>query len=107
MYLSQLDVGGKLEVNPVAQQLLLNLIRCGAAYQLEFADVAAVIEDEQLAKAVDAIGLQYAQGRPIPSPPSRIPTSKIALVSATPANLKQLAEQPRRRCRPSGSAAAR
>ena len=93
LYLSQLDVGTKLTVNPVAQQLLLNLICCGAAYRQEHANVAAVIENGPLGKAVDAIGLQYAKAAD-PQSAIRDPQSGIALVSATPANLKQLAGQP-------------
>jgi beta-galactosidase len=90
MYLSQLDLSNKLEANAVAQQLLLNLIESGAAYKLEHADVAAVITDESLAKAVDAIGLQYT---PATDALAAVKDAgkKIALVSATPANLKLLA----------------
>jgi len=90
MYLCQLDMGNKLAVNPVARQLLFNLIHCGAAYKLEHAEVAAVISDGQLRKAVDAIGLQYA-GAADALAAIQDAGRKIALVSATPANLKLLA----------------
>jgi len=90
MYLSQLEVGAKLGTNPVAEQLLVNLICAGMAYRLEFADVAAVIADPRLQKAVDAIGLQYSQAAE-PLAVLRDSSKKIALVSATPAHLKQLA----------------
>ncbi len=90
MYLSQLDLGNKLGVNAVAQRLLLNLIHCGAAYKLEQNGVASVIADEQLRKAVDTIGLQYAiAGDAVAA--IQDADRKIALVSATPGNLKLLA----------------
>ncbi|MCX6906021.1 MAG: hypothetical protein NTW03_21590, partial [Verrucomicrobia bacterium] len=91
IYLSQLDLGARLAVNPVAQHILLNLIRCGAAYKLEFGNVAAVIEDGPLGKAVDTIGLQYARASDALAA-IKDADKKIALVSATPANLKLLAE---------------
>ena len=93
MYLSQLDVGSKLAMNPVAQHLLVNLIRCGAAYKLEHAEVTAVIGDEPLGKAVDAIGLEYAKAGDALAA-VKDANRKIALVSATPANLKLLAGNP-------------
>jgi hypothetical protein len=90
MYLCQLNLGGELAANAVAQHVLLNLIRCGADYKLEFANVAAVLDNEQLVKAVDAIGLKYTKAD---SPPAAIRDTdkKIALVTASPANLKLLA----------------
>ncbi|MGA2656100.1 MAG: hypothetical protein ABSH34_01145, partial [Verrucomicrobiota bacterium] len=93
MYLSQLDLGSKLAVNPVAQHLLLNLIRGGAAYKLEPAGVAAVIADEPLAKALDAIGLQYAKAGDALAAIGDA-DRQIALLSATPATLKLLAGNP-------------
>ncbi|MGO8700813.1 MAG: glycoside hydrolase family 2 TIM barrel-domain containing protein [Limisphaerales bacterium] len=93
MYLCQLDLGNKLAVNPVARHLLLNLMACAAAYKLEHAEVAAVIGDEQLGKAVDAIGLQYANADDALAAIADA-SRKIALVSATPANLKRLAGDP-------------
>jgi beta-galactosidase len=91
MYLSQLDIGDKLETNPVAQHLLLNLIRAGIDYRLEFAEVTASITDPQLTTAVDAIGLKYV---PAENPLAAIGDSakKIAIVSATPDHLSQLAD---------------
>ncbi|MBN2475144.1 MAG: hypothetical protein JXB62_11085 [Pirellulales bacterium] len=94
MYLSQLDLGAKLEVNPVARQLLLNLIRAGLDYRLEFAEVATVITDLQLGKAVDAVGLRYSKAAD-PLATIRDTANKIAIVSATPEHLAQLAvEEP-------------
>ncbi|NQT38073.1 MAG: hypothetical protein HQ581_11320, partial [Planctomycetes bacterium] len=93
MYLSQLDLGAKLDVNPVARHLLLNLIRAGLDYRLEFADVAAVLSDEPLRHAVDAIGLQYSEAAG-PLAAIQDAAKKIAIVSATPDHLKQLAADP-------------
>ncbi|MCB1125497.1 MAG: hypothetical protein KDM81_03300, partial [Verrucomicrobiae bacterium] len=93
MYLCQLGLGDEVASNTVAQQLLSNLIRCGAAYKLEHAHVATVIGDEELGRAVEAIGLQSA---PAANALAAIQDAdrKIALVSATPANLKLLADHP-------------
>lgn len=92
LYLSQLNLGRNLATNAVAQHLLANLLRCAAAYKLEYAQVAAVLADEPLAQAVAAIGLQFT---PAPDPLAAItnPQATLALVSATPANLHALAAQ--------------
>jgi len=90
IYLSQLDLGAKLGVNPVAGHLLMNLVRHAVEYKQEFAPVAAVIQDEQLAKALDGIGLQYAK----PSDPLAAlgdADKTIVVLSATPDCLKTLA----------------
>lgn len=92
LYLSQLDMGGKLALNAVAQQILLNLIRCGAAYKLEYSPVAAATEDPQLSAAMDAVGLQYSKAADALAA-VRDRANKIALVSATPQNLKALASE--------------
>lgn len=93
MYLTQLDLGAKLDINPVAQHVLMNLIRAGLDYRLEFADVVTVINDEPLGKAIDAIGLQYAKATG-PLAALQDTTKKVAIVSATPDHLKQLAADP-------------
>ena len=80
MYLSQLDLGRQARRRIRSRNtLLLNLIRCGAAYKQEYANVAAVIADEQLGKAIDAIGLQYTKAADalaaIRTPTRRSPSS--------------------------------
>ncbi len=90
MYLSQLDVGAKLADNVVAQHILFNLIRGAAAYRLEHAHVATAIANEQLRKAVDAIGLQCSRAADALATITD-PGKKVALVSATAGNLKALA----------------
>ncbi len=94
LVLCQLDMGDKLAHNSVAQQLLMNLIRTGQDYRLEYADVATVIKDDSLAKAIEAVGLQYTKAKD-PMTALRDSHKKIVLVSATPAHLKAMAsDQP-------------
>lgn len=99
MYLSQLDLGVKLASAPaprtgagnaVAQQVLLNLVRSGLDYRLEFADVAAVVPDGPLARALDAIGLQYTRAAD-PTAALADTAKKIVVVDASPANVSLLA----------------
>ena len=90
LLLSQLLIGEKLSRNPVAQTLLDNLVCYGATYKQVFHPVAAVVGDgSQLAKALDATGLQYTKTA---DPLTALQTpGGIAVVEATPANLKALA----------------
>lgn len=90
LYLSQLRMGDRLAANAVAQKLLLNLLAAGLAYRQEFFAVSAVVQDEQLGKALEAIGLQFEKAA---DPVAAIgdPARKIAIISATPANLAVLA----------------
>ena len=95
LILGQLEVGKKLASNAVARRLLSNLIDHGASYKREFREVAAATDDPRLLKALDAIGLRYSRE----SDPLRAiarPEIKLAVISATPSNLKALAEQPDR-----------
>ena len=92
MLLNQLTVGEHLESSAVAQQLLLNLVAYAANYRLEFLRVAAAVGDNpQLAAALDAMGLQYT---PVDGPLQALAAegAKTAIVSASPANLKTLAD---------------
>ncbi len=89
MLLSQLKMGEGLNSNAVAQQLLLNLVATGLSYQQEFASVYAFVQDEQLGKAIDGIGLQYAKAAD-PIAAISDASRKIAIVSATPSNLAVL-----------------
>jgi len=90
LLLSQLVAGEKLVTNAVARQLVGNLVGHAAAYRLEFRPVAAAVAGApQLAKALDAIGLKYAA---VSDPMAAISAADaIAIVAATPANLKALA----------------
>ncbi len=88
--LSQLVIGDKLGTNAVAQALLANALSYSAAYKLEFQKTTAAA-DPQLLKVLDSISLQYTA---VPDPLAAMAAGKIAIVSATPANLKSLADNP-------------
>ena len=90
MYLCQLAIGAKLDQSAVAQTLLVNLIERGRDYKLETANVVAVIADEQLGKAMDAVGVQYGRAADVLSAIGD-KDKKIAVISATPGNLRILA----------------
>ncbi|MDB6129836.1 MAG: Beta-galactosidase/beta-glucuronidase [Verrucomicrobiales bacterium] len=92
MYLCQLDIGSRLTSNPVAQQILVNLVKCAAAYKLEYSSVTSVISDDQLDKTLSAIGLQFSKAAD-PIAAIKQTDKKITLVSATPENLKLLANK--------------
>jgi beta-galactosidase len=86
--LSQLVVGEKLATNAVAQTLLANAIQYSATYKLEFKKTAAAA-DPKLLKVLDDINLQYS---PASDPLAAMAAAKIAVVSATPENLKILSD---------------
>ena len=90
LLLSQITLGENIQTSAVAQKLLANLVDYGANYKLTFRSVIADSENPLLTKAMDATGLQYSKA---PDPLAAIAApGKIAIVSATPANLKTLAE---------------
>lgn len=86
--LSQLVVGEKLATNAVAQTLLVNAIDFSAGYKLEFQKTVAAA-DPGLLKVLDGINLQYAKAA---DPLAALAAGKVAVISATPANLKLLAD---------------
>ncbi len=89
MLLSQLCIGEKLTSNAVAQAVLHGLLAYAASYKQEFLPVAAAVKDDpQLAKVLDATGLKYT---PADDPLAALNTGRIAIIAATPANLKTLA----------------
>jgi hypothetical protein len=90
MYLCQLNIGRKLNESAVAQTLLVNLVTYSRNYKQEVANVAAVIADEQLGKAMDAIGVQYSKAADVLAAIGDA-DKRIAIISATPAHLKTLA----------------
>ncbi len=91
LMLCQLTVEEKLPHQAVARQLLINLIDYGAKYKLQFRQVAAAVkEDLRLAKVLDEIGLQHTR---LDDPLACLNAAKIAVISATPANLALLASQ--------------
>ena len=92
MLLSQLSVAEQLDANPVARQLLLNLLGHAATYRIEFRPVTAAVADLPHVKAaLDAMGVTYEAA---PGPIEAISKQKppaTAVIAATPANLKTLA----------------
>ena len=91
MLLCQLCVGEKLESNAVARQLFLNLLEHAATYKLVNHPTVAVLEGApQLAAALDRIGLVYERHSD-PLSALEAPGAKIAVIAASPANLKVLA----------------
>ncbi len=90
LFLSQLSIGQELTRHAVPRQLLANLIRAGFDYHLDVAEVATSTDDRQLAAAVDAIGLKYQRATDVLSA-IRDPARSLAIVSASPAALAQLA----------------
>jgi len=91
LLLCQLVVAEKLETNAVAGQLLLNLLDHAASYRLTFRKVIACTEgDAPLAKTLDGIGLQYTKAAD-PLRAIGTPGATLAIIAATPANLKTLA----------------
>ncbi len=90
LLLSQMTIGENLQTNAVAQTLLANLMDYGANYKQTFRAVIADSENPLLTKALDATGLQYKKAA---DPLAALAASGgIAIVSATPANLRTLAE---------------
>jgi hypothetical protein len=89
----QLVVEEKLATSAAARQLLLSLLDYGAGYRLTHRPVTVVAEaDSPLTKAVAAIGLTHETARD-PLQAIGQPGERIAVMEATPANLKALAGQ--------------
>lgn len=90
IYACQLDVGRRLATHAVARQVVANLLSTALAYRQEFRAVSLVSRDEPLAKALDAMGLQYSREDDLFTAigDARRP---IVIVSANPATLAALA----------------
>jgi hypothetical protein len=95
MLLSQLALEEKLPTCVAARQLLANLVDYAAGYKLTYRPVAAAVEpDSPLARALDAAGLKRtAAADPLQAIAQ---PGAVAVVTATPANLKALASNPDR-----------
>ncbi len=85
--LCQLVVGQKAALNPVAERVLINALDFSATYRLEFRDTVAAVETP-LKDVLDAISLKYESAA---TPLAALAAGQIAVVSATPENLSQLA----------------
>jgi beta-galactosidase len=87
---SQLLIGETLAENAVAQQLLTNLLNYAVTYKQEFRPVAsATAANPQLEAALNAVGVRHETA----SDPLKAlaKPGSIAVVAATPGNLKTLA----------------
>lgn len=89
--LCQLVVQQKLQTNIVARTLFANLLNFGANYRREYRQVAAVLpEGTPFQRTTDAIGVDYSRTQ---DPLQAISKSGgLAIIAATPANLKTLAQ---------------
>lgn len=87
MTLCQALVVEKAAANPAARTLLLNLLDFSRNYKLDHVSMAAAVEPA-LAKVLDGINVQYVKAA---NPLDALTKGKIAVVSASPANLKTLA----------------
>ncbi len=91
MLLSQLTMGEQLGDNGVARTLLANLINYGSTFKQTFREVALAAGDNvQLTKAMDALGVRYTKATDALGAINDAKV-KLAVINATPANLKQLA----------------
>lgn len=91
LLLCQLQVGANLDRQVAARQLLLNLVDYAGAFRRVENKVAVAADDApRLLAALDALGLQHSR---VPDPLVALDPdlAKIAIVSATPENLKTLA----------------
>ena len=91
LYLSQLTVAQKLATVAPARRLLANLLGAASAYRAETRPVSACLAgDPALARALDGMGLKYD---PSPDPLAALSgAARIAIVAASPAHLRALAE---------------
>ncbi|MBI5723289.1 MAG: hypothetical protein HZA50_04975 [Planctomycetes bacterium] len=88
MVLNQTDLTQKLSDSAAARTLMGNILAFAAGCKLATVPTAAAVEPA-LAKVLDGIGLQYAK---VADPLEAMAKGKVAVVSATPANLKTLAD---------------
>lgn len=92
LLLSQLRVAGTLSTNAVARRLLTNLIAYGANYRQRFRPVvAAIAPGSPIAKALGATGVTFTPATDVLAP-LRDGVTRLAVVEATPAHLKTLAD---------------
>ncbi len=90
LLLSQLAIGQKLESLGVAQAMFNNLLNYAADYvPLRKATYAAIEAGGPEARLLDSLNLKYERVR---SPLDALQGAGIAIVKATPANLRSLAE---------------
>jgi Glycosyl hydrolases family 2, sugar binding domain/Glycosyl hydrolases family 2/Glycosyl hydrolases family 2, TIM barrel domain len=89
MLLSQFVLAEKLASNAVARTLCRGLLAYGASYKQEFLPVAAATREAPLlTRVLDETGLKYTA---VGDAMAALDTGWIAVIAATPANLKALA----------------
>ncbi|MCW8129017.1 MAG: hypothetical protein KIS92_01410 [Planctomycetota bacterium] len=87
---TQLTVGEKLPGGAVPRKLFLNLLEYAAGYKLQVRSVAACVQNApDFAAALKGIGMKFTEA---PGPLDVLGENKIAVLNASPANLKTLAE---------------
>jgi Glycosyl hydrolases family 2/Glycosyl hydrolases family 2, TIM barrel domain/Glycosyl hydrolases family 2, sugar binding domain len=90
LLLCQMNVAGNLKSSAAARTLLSNLIQYAQTYRQVFLPVTAVTQDPLLAQSLNAIGVKHTEATD-PVAALTPPGARIAVISATPANLKSLA----------------
>lgn len=90
LLLSQLRIAETLPTNAVAQRLLANLVSYGSSYRQSFRPVAAAVgAGSPIAKALTATGVTFTPAKDALTV-LKDGKTKLAVVEATPANLKSL-----------------
>jgi beta-galactosidase len=92
LLVTQLNLAEKLAENPVAKQLVFNLLGHAASYKLEYAPVFACLDGApQLKAALDTMGLKYTESNnALATLAQKTPATFI--VNATPEVLKTFAD---------------
>jgi beta-galactosidase len=92
LLLCQLTVGTNIERSAPAQRLLLNLIRRAVEYRHTLRSVRSWVDDDPLlVRVLDAIGLKHTRTRSADEAIAGSGAGRLAIIKATPANLKRLA----------------
>ncbi|MBM3494370.1 MAG: hypothetical protein FJX72_08630, partial [Armatimonadetes bacterium] len=92
MLLCQLTVGTNVDRSAPAQRMLLNLIHRAVTYKRVYRAVKThVVADQSFARALDAIGLKHTPAANAREAVAGAGAGRLAIVEATPANLKQIA----------------
>ncbi len=103
MLLCQLTVGANIDRSAAAQRLLLNLLHRAVAYKRVYRNVKTCVgADPIFAKALDAVGLKHTPVASAREAVAGAGAGRLAIVEATPANLKQIASGAARRFVESG-----
>ena len=92
MLLCQLTVGTNIERSAPAQRLLLNLLHRAITYKRTLRSVRSFVgADPQFARALNAVGLKHTPVAGARETVAGAGAGRLAIIEATPANLKQIA----------------